>query len=52
MASTSEPIEWVGFDDARSIEEKIKYIIKKRLGGAMLWSLGKFLRPSRVKRKT
>lgn len=37
--SSAAPIEWVGFDDVRSIEEKLLYIIQKRLGGGMIWSL-------------
>ena len=32
-------IEWVGFEDVRSIEMKVKYIMEKGLGGAMYWSL-------------
>lgn len=39
MLSSSAPIEWVGFDDVRSIEYKSKYIISKKLGGGMLWAL-------------
>jgi GH18 family chitinase len=37
--STPGPLEWVGFDDVLSIEQKVKYIIAKKLGGAMIWSL-------------
>ena len=32
-------IEWVGFDDVKSIEYKTKYVKENELGGAMLWSL-------------
>jgi len=39
MLSSTAPIEWVGFDDVRSIEYKSKYIISKKLGGGMLWAL-------------
>ncbi|RNA08689.1 acidic mammalian chitinase-like [Brachionus plicatilis] len=37
--SSAAPIEWVGFDDVKSIEVKVEYIIKHKLGGGMLWSL-------------
>lgn len=37
--SSAAPIEWVGFDDVKSIEVKVNYLIKKKLGGGMLWSL-------------
>ncbi|CAF0791621.1 unnamed protein product [Brachionus calyciflorus] len=37
--SSAAPIEWVGFDDVLSIEEKLKYILAKKLGGGMIWSL-------------
>lgn len=36
---SDEIIEWVGFDDVKSAEVKVKYAMKKGLGGAMLWSL-------------
>lgn len=39
FSSTSGPLEWVGFDDVRSIEAKSKYIMDRKLGGAMIWSL-------------
>lgn len=29
----------MGFDDVRSIESKVKYIMDRKLGGAMIWSL-------------
>jgi GH18 family chitinase len=32
-------MEWVGFDDVKSIEVKMKYVREMQLGGAMLWSL-------------
>ena len=38
LASNSD-IEWVGFDDIKSVEIKIKYAMKNNLGGAMLWAL-------------
>lgn len=38
-ASSQLPIEWVGFDDVRSIEVKVKYIMDRKLAGAMIWSL-------------
>ena len=31
--------EWVGFDDVRSIDIKVKYLMDKGLGGAMFFSL-------------
>lgn len=31
--------QWVGFDDPKSIEEKCEYAVKRRLAGAMIWSL-------------
>lgn len=39
LLDTHAPIEWVGFDDVRSFEIKVKYIMNLGLGGAMLWSL-------------
>jgi hypothetical protein len=39
FTAPSAPLEWVGFDDVRSIEVKVKYIMNKGLGGAMLWAL-------------
>ena len=36
---SSEPIEWVGFEDVKSIEVKTKYIMKHKLGGGMIWAL-------------
>lgn len=39
ITSQGMPIEWVGFDDVRSIEVKVKYIKEKNLAGAMIWSL-------------
>ena len=39
ILSSSEPIEWVGFEDAKSIEIKSKYIIDNNLGGGMMWSV-------------
>lgn len=36
---SGEKIEWIGFDDVKSIELKVKYAIKNKLGGAMLWTL-------------
>ena len=32
-------IEWIGFDDVRSIEYKMRYVRDMQLGGAMLWAL-------------
>lgn len=37
--NTHSQMEWVGFDDVKSIETKVKYIMDKGLGGAMFWSL-------------
>lgn len=31
--------QWIGFDDKQSIEEKMKYLVSKNLGGAMIWSI-------------
>ncbi|XP_071128443.1 chitinase-3-like protein 1 isoform X2 [Mytilus edulis] len=31
--------QWVGFDDLRSIEIKVNYIIANDLGGAMVWAI-------------
>lgn len=30
--------QWVGYDDARSIVEKVKFAKSKNLGGIMFWS--------------
>lgn len=31
--------EWVGFDDVTSIEQKMKYVLDNRLGGAAAWTM-------------
>ena len=31
--------EWVGYDDTQSLTEKVAYIKKEGLGGAMFWAL-------------
>lgn len=31
--------EWVGFDDVVSIEQKMKYVMDNRLGGAAAWTM-------------
>ena len=36
---SGDEMEWVGFDDVRSVEIKVKYAMKNKLGGAMLWAL-------------
>jgi chitinase len=38
-SSSASPMEWAGFEDVRSAEVKAKYIMEKKLGGAMIWSL-------------
>ena len=37
--SPTKSIEWVGFDDVKSMEYKANYIKDNNLGGGMLWSL-------------
>ena len=37
--SEESNIEWVGFDDVKSTEIKVKYAMANKLGGAMLWAL-------------
>jgi chitinase len=37
LSSSSDPIEWAGFEDVRSVEIKAKYIIDNKLGGGMIW---------------
>ena len=32
-------MDWVGFDDVESIKVKLKYLMEKGLGGAMIWSI-------------
>ncbi len=32
--------EWVGYDNIRSLKEKVDYLKIKGLGGAMFWALG------------
>jgi chitinase len=32
-------IEWIGYDDVRSVTEKANYIRNKNIGGAMFWSI-------------
>ncbi len=39
FSSQNSLIEWVGFDDVLSVENKVKYAMKNKLGGAMIWSL-------------
>ena len=36
-ASTHGSLEWIGFDDVESIGIKVKYLMDKGLGGAMIW---------------
>ena len=36
-ASTHGSLEWIGFDDVESIGVKVKYLMDKGLGGAMIW---------------
>ncbi|GFU30430.1 chitotriosidase-1 [Nephila pilipes] len=31
--------QWIGYDDIKSISGKVDYLIKMKLGGAMVWSL-------------
>ncbi len=31
--------QWVGYDDPKSISLKCEYVVKRKLAGAMLWSL-------------
>nr|AAB87764.1 chitinase [Anopheles gambiae] len=31
--------QWVGYDDLRSVQLKVKYLLDQGLGGAMVWSL-------------
>lgn len=33
--------QWVGYDDPKSIQIKCEYAAKRKLAGAMIWSLGK-----------
>jgi hypothetical protein len=37
--SSGTQIEWVGFEDVKSIEYKLNYIKDNNLGGAMIWAL-------------
>ena len=39
LQSSTSLIEWIGFDDIRSVEIKVKYAMDNNLGGAMLWAL-------------
>lgn len=39
LQSSNSLIEWIGFDDVRSVEIKVKYAMENNLGGAMLWAL-------------
>ena len=39
LSSQSSLVEWVGFDDVRSVEIKVKYAMDNNLGGVMLWAL-------------
>ena len=36
---SGESFEWVGFDDVKSVEIKVKYAMKHKLGGAMIWAM-------------
>ena len=38
-ASSPKQLEWIGFDDVRSIEVKLKFLMQEGLGGAMIWSM-------------
>ncbi|GFT33597.1 chitotriosidase-1 [Trichonephila clavipes] len=31
--------QWIGYDDIKSISGKVDYLVKMKLGGAMVWSL-------------
>uniref|UniRef100_A0A182NTI3 GH18 domain-containing protein n=1 Tax=Anopheles dirus TaxID=7168 RepID=A0A182NTI3_9DIPT len=31
--------QWISYDDASSVREKCKYIVRESLGGAMLWTI-------------
>jgi len=35
----SNPKQWVGFDDIETVENKSIYLLKKGLGGAMVWDI-------------
>lgn len=39
MIRDGESMEWVGFDDVKSVEIKVKYAMANKLAGAMLWAL-------------
>ena len=30
---------WVSYDNLRSVKEKLDYVIEKKLGGSMVWSV-------------
>jgi GH18 family chitinase len=52
LTSSSKSIEWVGFDDVKSIEYKVKMIKEMKLGGGMIWYKILKLRKITKKRKT
>ena len=35
----SDPKQWVSFDDIETVENKSRYVIQKKLGGAMVWDM-------------
>ena len=37
LSSSKAPMQWVGFEDVRSVEVKSKYILDMKLGGGMMW---------------
>jgi GH18 family chitinase len=39
FSDSNSLVEWVGFDDVKSVELKVKYAIKNNLAGAMFWAL-------------
>ena len=39
LTMSAAPIEWVGFDDVRSVAIKTNHAIKYNLAGVMIWSL-------------
>lgn len=31
--------EWISFDNAKSFQKKLEYVISKKLGGSMVWAV-------------